>query len=167
LAKTGQPRLIREKIAVMEEYVDRHRGVVEGGGISGWLGTRLSGRLTEDIVKETWFNIGYYYQQFDDYENARHWFETLCEALPGERDTRWAHYNMACIAALTGQPEESVRQLTKSFEAGFLDISWMDEDGDLRSIRGREDYRALRNRMAGTDRDGPVPMEADDRRRDG
>ena len=151
LAKAGQPRLIREKLDIMEEFVTSNRELVVGGGAGGLFGRRLNQRARTDIVKDTWFSVGYYYQQFDDYENARRWFQGLCDALPGERDTRWAHYNLACIAALSGDPAEAVVQLGHAYEAGFVDVAWMQEDGDLVSLRERDDYRALLRRMTGAD----------------
>ncbi len=151
LAKRGMPALIKEKIVVMEHFVDQKKR-----SLPRWPVSRRPNRQS-DWIKETWFNIGYYYQQFDDYENAARWFRSLTEAFPRDRSTRWAHYNLACIEALQGRPAEAVVELRHAYEAGFLDLAWMQEDGDLTSLRDREDYQQLHQEMAVGTTEAPPP----------
>lgn len=145
LAKAGRTVPIREKIVRMEYYVR----------------PRMSRLLDPDLSSEQWadvdygrgliFEIAYHYQQFDDYERAREWFEMLTENLEGKRETRWAHYNLACISSLQDAPVEAIQHLEKAYDVGFLDVAWMDEDGDLKSLRGGPAYEALRTRMLGAE----------------
>jgi hypothetical protein len=66
-----------------------------------------------------------------------------------------AHYNLACIAALTGRPDEAVEHLRSAHAVGFTDVAWMEEDGDLASLRERADFRALAARMRNLPVDDP------------
>jgi hypothetical protein len=95
------------------------------------------------------FDIGYHYQQFDDFANATRWFRLLTDALPGHRETRWAHYNLACIAALQRRGDDALAHLEAAWEVGFSDVRWMQEDGDLASIRDRPEFQDLIARMRG------------------
>jgi hypothetical protein len=61
------------------------------------------------------------------------------------------------MAALSGDPDEAVAQLRKAYAAGFTDVSWMQEDGDLASLRGRSDFSAVVELMLGGEADGPEP----------
>jgi len=74
---------------------------------------------------------------------AAHWFGLLCDNLPGHRDTQMAHYNLGCIDALTGHPEEAMEHLRAAHAVGFTNVEWLQEDGDLTSLRGRPDFAAL------------------------
>lgn len=140
--RLGEPSMtgpIMQKIGIMEEHLRYMRPrILRAGHL-------MSQRPREDVEfgKVTWFNIGYHYQQFDDYTNATRWFSDLCDSLPDGRDTRWARYNLACMAALSGDPVEAVKQLRKAYDAGFTDVSWMQEDGDLASLRDRPDFAAV------------------------
>jgi len=139
LAKDGQPGAVLAKIRQMEQSV--HNNMVE------LLDPSIdsdSGRL-RDVAegRQTIFDIGYHYQQFDDFEHAAEWFNKLCDNLPGHRDTVMAHYNLGCIDALTGHPEEAMEHLRAAHAVGFSNVEWLQEDGDLTSLRGRPDFAAL------------------------
>ena len=67
-----------------------------------------------------------------------------------------SHYNLACIAALVGRPDDAVAQLRDAVNGGFLDVDWMTEDGDLISLRDRPDFRALVMELKGSP-EGEVP----------
>lgn len=143
LAKAGVTEHTLAKIAAMESYVDRRMHRI----LDPTLDSARWGDV--DIGRTVVFDIAYHYQQFDDYEHAATWFEKLTDNLAGKSDTRWAHYNLACMAALSGRPQEAIGHLREAYEVGFLDIEWMDEDGDLASIRELPEYRALRDEMLG------------------
>jgi hypothetical protein len=168
LAKAGRrldepamTALILEKIGIMEEHLKFMRQRVLRAD------HRLSRRPNDDVefAKVTWFNIGYHYQQFDDYKNAARWFSDLCDSLPAGRDTRWARYNLACMSALSGDPTEAVAHLRRAYGAGFTDVSWMQEDGDLDSLRGREDFEALIQLMLSGE--GTSPLDGSEAERSG
>ena len=144
LAKDGQPAPILERIRVLERYVWARRVSLLDPLVKTFRDFQTF------LGRTIWFDIGYHYQQFDDYVSAAEWFRALTANLEGA-DVRMAHYNLACIAALTGRPEEALRELQAAAEAGFLDVAWMDEDGDLESLRGREDYQELRRELLGGD----------------
>ena len=141
MAKGGIEEPIRAKIEVMRRFVDRimHRLLDPAMRSDRWSDVRFGRTVI--------FDIAYHYQQFDDFDSAAEWFRKLTDSLPGQPDTRWAHYNLACIAALQGRAELAVDHLGQAYEVGFTDIEWMDEDGDLASLRGRADYAALRARI--------------------
>lgn len=143
LAKAGHPEALMARIRLLEAKVAPQRRLV------------LDRRANENdpnvfFYRGLWFSIAYHYQQFDDYENAAIWFRALTENLNG-LGSRWAHYNLACIAALQGQPELALEELTDAIANGFADVAWMDEDGDLASLRGRQEYQALRAELGAED----------------
>ncbi|HTE05111.1 MAG TPA: hypothetical protein VK824_02865 [Planctomycetota bacterium] len=136
LAKDGQPEAVLAKIRIMDHYVDHDPKLLDPSYSS-------QESLKINYGRQVIFDIGYHYQQFDDYVHAREWFHKLCDNLPGMRETRWAHYNLACIAALSGHPEEALDELRAAYEAGFTDVGWLSQDGDLKSLRDRPDFQAL------------------------
>ena len=143
LAKDGQPAKVLEKIAVLERHVFRHRVDI--------LNPTIKSKDDPNIawLRTVWFDIAYHYQQFDDYERASIWFRDLTDALDGD-DTRWAHYNLACIAAIEGRLDDAMTELHGAAAAGFLDVEWIQEDGDLTPLRDRADFAALVTSMGGT-----------------
>ncbi len=156
LAKDGQPAAVLEKIDIMRQSQNLKR-------MARLLDPTVRSERSQTawIGRDTMFRIGYHYQQFDDYAHASDWYHLLCDNLPGHSDTTWAHYNLGCIAALTGRPEEAIDQLRQAYGVGFTDSSWMAEDGDLRSLRERPDFRALlaemRNEAPGRATGPPSP----------
>jgi|GEM_PF-2012321 len=142
LAKDGQPARVLEKIEVMRHQVWRRRYLILDASIESSRDPQVA------WLRSVWFSIAYHFQQFDDYDSASRWFHGLCDNLKGD-DTRWAHYNLGCIEALQGRPEEAVAQLEQAVAVGFLDVDWITEDGDLASLHGRPDYLALVLRLGG------------------
>jgi len=141
LAKDGQPEAVLAKIRIMDQYIHREMALLLDPSIPNNFSPGI------DFKRQVIFDIGYHYQQFDDFERAAEWFLKLCNALPGMRETRWAHYNLACIAALTGKPEEALVHLRAAYAVGFTDVAWLIEDGDLKSLQDRPDFRALLDDM--------------------
>jgi hypothetical protein len=141
LAKDGQPEAIRERIRELEQWVLPKRAELLDRGYS-----TMSSYFRIYFGRSLWFDIAYHYQQFDDYETAAHWFRQLTQNLSAN-DTKMAHYNLACIAALQGRPKEAVQELELAVSGGFRDVEWMDEDADLESLRERSDYQDLRLRL--------------------
>lgn len=153
LAKAGDPKKIREKIELLETMVSSHADRVLDPD-QGWDG----GPRGIEVLwyRKVWFDIGYHYQQFDDFDNASRWFQALCDNLRGE-DVRWAYYNLACIASLRGQVDEALRYLDGAIESGFADVGWMDRDGDLQAVRERPEYEALRAKLGAAPRESETP----------
>jgi len=141
LAKDGQPGAVRAKIRVMELVVDNDMPTLLDPNVDSDTNPARLQKVPQG--RDTIFQIGYHYQQFDDFENAAHWFGLLCDNLPGHRDTQMAHYNLGCIDALTGHPEEAMEHLRAAHAVGFTNVEWLQEDGDLTSLRGRPDFAAL------------------------
>jgi hypothetical protein len=150
LAKDGQPDAVLAKVELMEQSLVRLMPKLLDPSRDSYS---LSIRWGRQVI----FDIGYHFQQFDDYAHAQEWFHKLTDNLAGMRETRWAHYNLACIAALTDRPEEAVEELRKAYAVGFTDVGWMQEDGDLASIRNRPAYKALLAEI----RNLPVPLAED------
>ena len=143
LAKDGEPERVLEKIRELERNVTRQMPDILDPTVDSDRDFVLAWK------RQVVFDIGYHYQQFDDFEHASEWFRKLTDALPGHRETRWAHYNLACIAALQGRPDEAMDHLKAAWAVGFADVSWMQEDGDLKSLRERPDFQALVQTMRG------------------
>ena len=159
LAKDGQPAQVLAKIREMEHWV--HDDLPE------LLDPSLRSDSPQGALRfvgerrQILFSIGYHYQQFDDYAHATEWFQKLCENLPGHRDTTMAHYNLGCIEALSGRPESALEHLRAAHAVGFTNVEWLEEDGDLASLRGRADFAALVAQMRNQEpADGPPPTPA-------
>jgi serine/threonine protein kinase/Flp pilus assembly protein TadD len=52
-------------------------------------------------------------------------------------------YNIACIFALGGQPDEAIKRLDLAIQNGFGHREWLENDGDLDSLRGDPRFQAL------------------------
>jgi hypothetical protein len=150
LAKDGQPASVLEKIKELESFVHRRLPMILDPEIDS------SSNPTIAWYRQLVFDIGYHYQQFDDFEHASEWFRRLTDELPGHAETSWAHYDLACIAALQGQAEEAMTHLNSAYAVGFTDVQWMLEDGDLKPLRERPDFQALAQAM----RTGKPPADA-------
>jgi tetratricopeptide (TPR) repeat protein len=67
----------------------------------------------------------------------------LAEAIQLDPEEPTNLYNMACLLALTHRPDESLKFLEKSVEAGFLDFQHITKDSDLDSLHDDARYQAL------------------------
>jgi len=52
-------------------------------------------------------------------------------------------YNIACCEALLGNSKEALVYLKKAVDAGFSDVSHIENDSDLSSLRNLEEYKAI------------------------
>jgi predicted Zn-dependent protease len=52
-------------------------------------------------------------------------------------------YNAACTYALLGRKQEAMALLTRSKEAGFLNLDWATKDPDLTCLRDEPEFKAL------------------------
>ena len=67
----------------------------------------------------------------------------LTEALVLDPDHSTNVYNMACLKALTGRPDEAMAYLERAASAGFTDFIHIEQDADLASLRPLPRYKAL------------------------
>lgn len=58
-------------------------------------------------------------------------------------------YNLGCIHALAGDPEEALDCLERAVEAGLTQKNWFLHDGDLDAIRAHARFQQLMDRLAG------------------
>ncbi len=58
-------------------------------------------------------------------------------------------YNLGCIHALAGDPEESLDCLERAVAGGLSQKDWFLHDGDLDSIRSHPRFRELMARIGG------------------
>jgi len=82
-----------------------------------------------------YFELGYHYQQLDDYLQAELQYRVITEQDVQVSSKRWTHYNLACIRAIQGRHEAALQELRDAVRAGFKDSSWALRDGDLAPLR--------------------------------
>jgi tetratricopeptide (TPR) repeat protein len=66
--------------------------------------------------------------------------QTLQEAVRIAPFSALARYNLACMYAKSGQPDESLATLKRAVELGFRDTSIISKDPDLDSLRERPEF---------------------------
>ncbi len=140
LAKDGQSGPVLAKIEVMEQYITKHEADILNPNIKSDEDFQVAHK------RSIWFDIAYHYQQLDDYASAAERYRAVCDKLTGS-ETRWPHYNLGCIAAIQGDIELALTELEAAYRAGFLDVAWMLEDGDLASLRGSPRFLELARLM--------------------
>ncbi len=64
----------------------------------------------------------------------------LVELMP---DDFLARYNLACSLARASRPDEAIDSLSRAILLGYDDLSHMETDPDLESLREHPDFRAL------------------------
>jgi adenylate cyclase len=52
-------------------------------------------------------------------------------------------YNVACMYASLGRPEQAISCLERAVDKGFGHREWIDNDPDLNSIRDNPKYQAI------------------------
>jgi tetratricopeptide (TPR) repeat protein len=141
LAKAGQTGPILRLIRSIDEYLaqpaQRQLVALRGGPEENprWV--------TTEFLRDLMFEVGYYYQQFDDYAAAERRYRELIERFPESRSCQNAHYNLACICAIQRRRREALDHLRAAIERGFMDHAWLREDGDLAALRGDPEFEAL------------------------
>jgi adenylate cyclase len=56
-------------------------------------------------------------------------------------------YNVACVYALQGLPEQALDCLEKAVRHGFAHKGWIEHDSDLNSLRDHPRYLALLTKL--------------------
>jgi len=141
LAKAGQTAPLQRMIRKVDDYLAEplqriyieYRGDLDEG-LHAWHAEFLRGLF---------FEVGYYYQQFDDYASAERRYRELIARFPESRHCGNAHYNLACICAIQQRRREALDHLRAAVERGFSDHRWLVEDGDLASLREDPEFLAL------------------------
>lgn len=69
-------------------------------------------------------------------------------------------YDLACVLALQGQPEEAMAALQTAYDSGWWNASLTERDTDLTSLRERPDFKALLEKMRQVvvESEPPVPF---------
>jgi tetratricopeptide (TPR) repeat protein len=91
-------------------------------------------------IPEAFNGVGVTYRMRNDLGSALGWYK---RALAVDPDFGDAYYNMACVYALSGQPELALRYLQIAAVNGYVTAEGIDEDPDLASLRDEPAYRAL------------------------
>ncbi len=141
LAKAGQTAAIRRMIRELDDYLaDPHqrRDIALRGdddrGAAYWRA---------EFLRELAFDVGYYYQQFDDYASAERRYRDLLVRFPESRVCENCHYNLACICSIQGRRREALDHLRDAIRCGFTNDAWLLEDGDLAPLRDDPEFRSL------------------------
>lgn len=69
--------------------------------------------------------------------------KTLSTVAVEYPDDTSLHYNLACAQAMNGKSEEAIAALEYCVERGYKDWQHMQRDSDLKSLRGREDFKTI------------------------
>ena len=126
---------------------ERARAAMKDG--AAWLGEgnfeRARARFMEAVKldprrPEAYNGVGVTWRMRDDFKAALEWYK---KALAVDPDFGDAYYNMACVYALTGQPDLALRYLQIAAVNGYATAEGIGEDPDLASLRELPAYRAL------------------------
>jgi len=142
LAKAGMTGPILRMIHGMERFLamPRQQQMI---ALRGERESDPGSWLYTEYLRGLLFEIGYYYQQFDDYETAERCYREVLGRFPESRACENAHYNLACISAIQGKREQALDHLRKAIERGFNDRKWLLEDGDFASLRADPKFLEL------------------------
>ncbi|MBI5359357.1 MAG: hypothetical protein HZA48_02110 [Planctomycetes bacterium] len=95
-------------------------------------------------------NLGIYYIEKPDYENALKCFAKIIQTVDPHDGT--AYYNLACIYSLMKDTQRALKCLEGAAAFGYDDVEFMEKDTDLDNIRNEDGYKAvveaLKNRPA-------------------
>jgi hypothetical protein len=141
LAKAGQTDKLRALIHEIDSYlaIPRNRQDI------AFRGDREEGPgyWRAEFLRDLAFDVGYYFQQFDDYASAEQRYRDLLQRFPESRFCENAHYNLACICAIQGRKREALDHLREAIRCGFGNAAWLLEDGDLTSLRDDAEFQSL------------------------
>jgi hypothetical protein len=113
----------------------------ETGAIEEARAKFIEATQIDSTYSEGYVGVGVTYYMRDRYDEALDFYKKGLEANPGNRD---AYYNMACVYALKGEKEQSLRYLRIAALNGYVTMSTLDEDSDLKSLHGDEEFEKLK-----------------------
>ncbi|MHC4955886.1 MAG: hypothetical protein ACYTGZ_18725 [Planctomycetota bacterium] len=115
----------------------------------------LARRMDFDGLQAMW-DLGYAYMRIGDFVQGERWYKRVIE-LQDDWGRGVACYNLACHFAVRAgkEPRNAAHYKRMALQwledsilrHNFIDWVWMEEDGDLNSIRNEPRYRALRDRL--------------------
>jgi hypothetical protein len=90
-------------------------------------------------------------QNIHDTESAIKEYELFLAAVEPIKDKLGAkggvseldYYNLACLYSIKGDADNGLKNLEKSFVAGYANYKWLATDGDLTNLRKDPRYKAL------------------------
>lgn len=92
-------------------------------------------------ASQGWTCLAVTYYLRERYEEA---FENYAKALEADPTNHDVYYNMACIYAILGKSEEAIQYLRLSVLNGFVQLSTLTEDADLKSLHGHPEFEKLK-----------------------
>ena len=75
--------------------------------------------------------------------NVTRALDLIHQTLALDPDDSGVLYNVACVYANAGQPEEAISCLERAIQNGFGHWEWLEHDSDLESLRGHPRFLAL------------------------
>jgi serine/threonine protein kinase/tetratricopeptide (TPR) repeat protein len=75
--------------------------------------------------------------------NVARALDLIHQTLALDPDDSGVLYNVACVYANAGQPEEAISCLERAIQNGFGHWEWLEHDSDLESLRGHPRFLAL------------------------
>ncbi len=74
-------------------------------------------------------------------------FELAVKSSAGHPMNPAEYYNLAAAYALWGKTKDALKNLRRAVEKGYDDLDFLEDDRDLDSLRGTEEYKSLVNRL--------------------
>ncbi len=99
--------------------------------------------LHPDDMRAVYFGAGQW-TALGERGQALAWAQRALEMLPGDTAVR---YNVACIFAQEGRPDEALDLIEQNVAAGWGNADWLRNDPDMASIRDLPRFRALVERI--------------------
>lgn len=93
---------------------------------------------------EAFNGVGVTHAMRNEWRDAIDWYKSGLEAQPGFADL---YYNLACAYARLGNAKMALRYLKLSASKGWTDLTVMEADPDLASLRDLEGYAEIRSLM--------------------
>jgi tetratricopeptide (TPR) repeat protein len=145
MAKAGIDKFVRAKISEMRKWISRRSAMIDEKGLFDGYSWRIT--LERDFSLGLFFDIGYEYQQMDEFDKAEQWYLRLINNFPDADAVGNAHYNLACLYSIRNEIDKALHQLDLCVAKGFLDFAWMEKDRDLDNVRSHPGYEELKQRV--------------------
>lgn len=97
-------------------------------------------RISRRELAAIFMDQGLRYLQLGRFERAEHEFQRALELEP-QNETTW--YNLACTYARWGKLDQAIDHLRQAVEHGFDDVTHMEKDSDLDSLRQDPRFREI------------------------
>lgn len=97
-----------------------------------------------DDSRALYFAAGVY-AELGDREQAIEWAR---KSIAMDPDDSAIYYNLACMYGTLKEVDNSLDMLEKAITKGFASRSWIENDGDLRLLRGHPRFVALMNKLS-------------------